>query len=106
MPGSDLVCSSDQSTDTQVRKLQAAGCQPQAHYNIGRNIRQEVAKVGIVAHEILAAERHSWRISPSKREASSRNSSARVGAECFLDRIAHRECEGIRGGAIMRASAT
>jgi hypothetical protein len=41
---------------------------------IGGNIRQEVAKVGIVAHEILAAERHSWRISPSKREASSRNS--------------------------------
>src|ERR1700730_11827865 len=31
-------------------------------------------KVGIVAHEILAAERHSWRISPSRREASSRNS--------------------------------
>ena len=40
----------------------------------GRNIRQEVAKVGIVAHEILDAERHSWRISPSRREASSRNS--------------------------------
>ena len=41
---------------------------------IARNIRQEVAKVGIVAHEILDAESHSWRISPSRREASSRNS--------------------------------
>jgi hypothetical protein len=27
-----------------------------------------------------------------------RDASARLGAECFLDRIAHREYEGIRGG--------
>jgi hypothetical protein len=34
---------------------------------IGGNIRQEVAKVGIVAHEILDVGSHPWRISPSRR---------------------------------------
>src|SRR6202040_817332 len=41
---------------------------------IGGNIRQEVAKVGIVAHEILDVGSHPWRISPSRRQASSHNS--------------------------------
>src|ERR1700730_12017942 len=43
---------------------------------------------------------------PSDAMSNLRDASARLGAECFLDRIAHREYEGIRGGAIMRASAT
>jgi hypothetical protein len=42
---------------------------------------------------------------PSDAISNLRDGSARVGAKCFLDRIAHRGCEGIRGGAIMRESA-
>src|ERR1700730_15323029 len=38
---------------------------------------------------------------PSDAMSNLRDASARLGPGCFLDRIAHRECEGIRGGAIM-----
>jgi hypothetical protein len=39
---------------------------------------------------------------PSDAISNLRDGSECLGPECYLDRIAHSDCEGIRGGAIMR----